>query len=81
MLLHGLSKGLLALAASILFVWLLVRSPWGRVLKGIREDEDAAELMGVPTFTFKLWAFAIGAAVGGLAGTLYATPQRQEPLL
>ena len=36
------------------------------------EDEDAAELMGVDTFKFKLWAFAIGAAIGGLAGSLYA---------
>ena len=38
----------------------------------VREDEDAAELMGVPSFTFKLWAFAIGAAIGGLAGGWYA---------
>ena len=38
----------------------------------IREDEDAAELMGVPTFKFKLWAFAIGAAIGGLSGALFA---------
>ena len=45
----------------------------GRAWTAIREDEDAAELMGVPTFKFKMWAFAIGAAVGGLAGTLYAT--------
>jgi branched-chain amino acid transport system permease protein len=38
----------------------------------VREDEDAAELMGVDTFKFKLWAFAIGAGIGGLAGVLYA---------
>ncbi len=44
----------------------------GRAWVAIREDEDAAELMGVPTFRFKLWAFAIGAAVGGLSGTLFA---------
>ncbi len=44
----------------------------GRAWTAIREDEDAAELMGVPTFKFKLWAFAIGAAVGGLSGTLFA---------
>ena len=48
------------------------RSRVGRAWTAIREDEDAAELMGVPTFQFKLWAFAIGAAVGGLAGALYA---------
>jgi branched-chain amino acid transport system permease protein len=45
----------------------------GRAWTAIREDEDAAELMGVPTFKFKLWAFAIGAAIGGLAGSLYAS--------
>jgi len=44
----------------------------GRAWTAIREDEDAAELMGVPTFKFKMWAFAIGAAVGGLAGALFA---------
>jgi branched-chain amino acid transport system permease protein len=38
----------------------------------IREDEDAAQIMGVPTFLFKLAAFAIGAAVGGLSGALFA---------
>ncbi|MEU5879728.1 branched-chain amino acid ABC transporter permease [Spirillospora sp. NPDC047279] len=41
----------------------------GRSWAAIREDEDAAELMGVPTFKFKLLAFFIGAMVGGLAGT------------
>ena len=38
----------------------------------IREDEDAAEVMGVNTFKFKLWAFVIGAGIGGLSGALYA---------
>ena len=50
----------------------LEHSRVGRAWTAIREDEDAAELMGVPTFKFKLWAFAIGAAVGGLSGTLFA---------
>ena len=44
----------------------------GRAWVATREDEDAAELMGVHTFKFKLWAFTIGAAVGGLAGVHYA---------
>jgi branched-chain amino acid transport system permease protein len=39
----------------------------------IREDEDVAELMGVPTYRFRLWAFAIGAAVGGGGGAFFAT--------
>ena len=50
----------------------LIQSRVGRAWDAIREDEDAAELMGVNTFKFKLWAFAIGAAIGGVAGTLYA---------
>jgi len=50
----------------------LERSRVGRAWVAIREDEDAAEIMGVHAFRFKLWAFAIGAAVGGLSGALYA---------
>ncbi len=46
----------------------LERSRVGRSWSAIREDEDAAELMGVPTLTFKLWAFTVGAAVGGATG-------------
>ncbi|GAA1604516.1 branched-chain amino acid ABC transporter permease [Catellatospora bangladeshensis] len=51
----------------------LARSRVGRAWVSIREDEDAAELMGVPTFKFKLWAFAIGATIGGLSGALWAS--------
>ncbi len=61
----------------IIFVTLLVRnlrrSRVGRAWTAIREDEDAAELMGVPTFKYKLWAFAIGAGIGGSGGVLYAS--------
>jgi branched-chain amino acid transport system permease protein len=57
----------------IIAVRRLERSRVGRAWTAIREDEDAAELMGVPTFKFKLWAFAIGASVGGIAGVLFAT--------
>jgi branched-chain amino acid transport system permease protein len=59
----------------------------GRAWEATREDEDAAELMGVPTFRFKLIAFAIGAAIGGLSGALFAgksgfiNPQSFELLL
>ena len=47
----------------------------GRAWEATREDEDAAELMGVPTFRFKLLAFATGAFIGGLAGALFASRQ------
>jgi branched-chain amino acid transport system permease protein len=55
--------------------YLIKNSRVGRAWEATREDEDAAELMGVPTFRFKLLAFATGAFVGGLAGALYASRQ------
>ncbi len=45
----------------------------GRAWSAIREDEEAAEAMGVPTFKMRLWAFTVGASTAGLAGWLYAT--------
>lgn len=47
----------------------------GRAWEATREDEHAAELMGVPTFRFKLLAFAMGAFIGGLSGALFAGKQ------
>jgi branched-chain amino acid transport system permease protein len=64
--------GLTVILIVLFFLSRLELSRVGRAWTAIREDEDAAELMGVSTFKFKLWAFAIGAAVGGLAGVLYA---------
>ncbi|MFP5317080.1 MAG: ABC transporter permease subunit [Acidimicrobiia bacterium] len=66
----------LVLAAIVLAVVMLVRlgrSRVGRSWVAIREDEDAAEAMGVPSFKMKLWAFAIGASTGGLGGWIYAS--------
>ena len=64
--------GLILMIGILLLVGNLERSRVGRAWVAIREDEDAAEVMGVNTFRFKLWAFVIGAAIGGLAGALYA---------
>ena len=64
--------GLTLIVALLLLVGNLERSRVGRAWVSIREDEDAAEIMGVNTFRFKLWAFVIGAAIGGLSGALYA---------
>ena len=61
--------------AIILMVRALERSRVGRAWTAIREDEDAAELMGVPTFKYKLWAFVMGAGIGGLSGALFASYQ------
>lgn len=56
----------------LLLVGNLERSRVGRAWISIREDEDAAEIMGVPTFKYKVWSFALGAGIGGLAGALFA---------
>lgn len=45
----------------------------GRAWESIRQDEDVAELLGVPTFRYKVWAFVLGASVGGAAGVIYAS--------
>jgi branched-chain amino acid transport system permease protein len=49
-----------------------IRSPWGRVLRAIREDEVAAAMSGKNVFAFKLQALVLGAAIMGLGGALYA---------
>ncbi len=64
--------GLVLIAVVLLFVGNLERSRVGRAWVAVREDEDAAEVLGVNTFRFKLWAFVIGAGIGGLSGALYA---------
>lgn len=64
--------GLFLVAIILLLVGNLERSRVGRAWVAVREDEDAAEVMGVNAFRFKLWAFTIGAAIGGLSGALYA---------
>ena len=50
----------------------LVRSPWGRVLRAIREDEAAAAALGKSARVFRVQAFVIGSMVMGLAGAIYA---------
>jgi neutral amino acid transport system permease protein len=69
--------GLVALVALLLF--LLMRSPWGRVLKGIREDEDAVRSLGKNVFVLKMQALAIGGALGSLAGVLFVLPRSVQP--
>jgi branched-chain amino acid transport system permease protein len=57
-------------------VWALermVRSPWGRVLRAIREDEEASAALGKNAFAFRLQTFVMGSMLMGLAGGLYAS--------
>jgi neutral amino acid transport system permease protein len=51
---------------------LLTSSPWGRVLRSIREDEDAARSLGKNVVAFKMQALVIGGMIGGLAGVMFA---------
>ncbi len=55
-----------------LLIWALMRSPWGRVLRSIREDEDAARSLGKNVFRFKLQTLVLGGIIAALAGMLRA---------
>lgn len=69
----------LALVVLIILIWMAKRlenSRVGRAWLAIREDEDAAAIMGVAAFKYKLWAFAIGATLGGMAGLLFGSKQQ-----
>ncbi len=80
-LLHTvLGRNLLMLAMMcaivlVLYVALeaMVRSPWGRALRAIREDEAAADSLGKNPFALRLQSFVIGSAIMGLGGALYAS--------
>ena len=62
------------LAGLTIFVFYkLIHSPFGRVLKGVRDDELAVMSLGRDVTKFKIWAFAISSAFIGIAGMLYAT--------
>jgi branched-chain amino acid transport system permease protein len=63
---------ILIIITVLLIRGLSIRRP-GRAWESIRQDEDVAELMGVNTYKYKLWAFAFGASVGGAAGVLFAS--------
>ena len=65
----------LAILTVALIYWALerlVRSPWGRILKAIREDEEVAKALGKNVFWYKLQSLMIGGAIAGIAGAFYA---------
>jgi neutral amino acid transport system permease protein len=69
--------GLMVLSLLVLaFVFwrleILVRSPWGRVLKSIREDEEVPKALGKNVFWYKLQSLMLGGAIAGIAGAFYA---------
>jgi len=72
-------QGLLNVGLVVVFVgltYLLLRrvhrSPWGRVLRTIRSDEDLAEALGKNTYAFKMQSFVLGSLIMALAGVFYA---------
>lgn len=58
-----------------LLVYLLMRSPWGRVLKSIREDEDAARALGKNAYWYKMQSLMLGGVFGAIAGMVLSIGQ------
>jgi branched-chain amino acid transport system permease protein len=55
-----------------LLIWLLMRAPWGRVVKSIREDEDAVRALGKNVYVYKMQALVLGGVLGAIGGMIYA---------
>jgi branched-chain amino acid transport system permease protein len=68
--------GWLLIAALTVLVWLLVRSPWGRVIKGIREDEDAVVSLGKNVFVYKMQALILGGIIAAFGGIVWAVAKQ-----
>ncbi len=62
-----------------ILVTLLVRSPWGRLLRGIREDEDAIRSLGKNVYAVKMQALIIGGFFGALGGMVYVLALSVQP--
>lgn len=67
-----MTVGYAAVAVAVLLVWLAMRSPWGRVLKAIREDEDAVRSLGKNVFSYKMQSLVLGGVIGAVAGFVFA---------
>jgi neutral amino acid transport system permease protein len=57
----------------------LVRSPWGRALRGVREDEDAMRSLGKNVFAIKMQALVLGGLFGAIGGMVYVLPATVQP--
>ncbi|AWB92037.1 branched-chain amino acid ABC transporter permease [Aeromicrobium chenweiae] len=73
--LWSITVGWTLVAIACLIVWALMRSPWGRVLKSIREDEDAVRSLGKNVFAYKMQALVLGGVFGGIAGIFHILKQ------
>lgn len=63
----------------LVITWLLMNSPWGRVLKGIREDEDAVRSLGKSSYAYKMQALILGGVMGAFGGIVMALPAAMQP--
>jgi branched-chain amino acid transport system permease protein len=70
-----LTVGWILVIIASLIVWALMRSPWGRVIKAIREDEDAVRSLGKNVYYYKMQALIIGGLLGALGGFMFALAQ------
>ncbi len=66
-------------ALATILVLLMMRSPWGRVVKGIREDEDAVRSLGKNVYAYKMQSLILGGALGTLAGIVFVLPRSVQP--
>jgi branched-chain amino acid transport system permease protein len=71
--------GVITIAIVITIVWLLMRSPWGRVIRGIREDEDAVRSLGKNVFAFKMQALIVGGVIIAAGGIVTAMGTNVNP--
>lgn len=71
--------GLVTLGIAVLVVWMLMRSPWGRVLKGVREDEDAVRALGKNVYAYKMQSLVLGGVLAAAGGIVYALPSAVSP--
>ncbi len=71
--------GVVTIAIAVLVVWLLMRSPWGRVIRGIREDEDAVRSLGKNVFAFKMQALIVGGVIIAAGGIITAMGTNVNP--
>lgn len=66
-------------AICLLLAWQLMRSPWGRVIKGIREDEDAVRALGKNVYAYKMQSLILGGVFGAVGGMIFILPRAVVP--
>jgi ABC-type branched-subunit amino acid transport system permease subunit len=70
-----LTSGWTLVLLATLLVWLLIRSPWGRIVKAIREDEDAVRSLGKNVVSYKMQSLIVGGVIGAFGGMVMVLSQ------